>query len=185
MRSRSIPRNLALAALLAVFGCATSDEPFAYDLAAELMSPFCPGRTVAACPSPQAAELVQWMVMQEASGASREDVIQALIDDYGEGILGAPPAEGITRWAYALPVVGFVGGGGVAAFVLWRMASGRRREDKAEVARDGTPTAEGDSAASSASPHAEPPAAQGTTDAGPQSEEDDELARIVDRDLAE
>ena len=78
------------------------------------MSPFCPGRTLASCPSPQAAELVQWIVMQEAAGATREEVIEILVERYGEEILGAPPAEGITLWAYVFPVLGFVLFGGVS-----------------------------------------------------------------------
>ena len=32
---------------------AEDEEPWAYDLASDLMSPFCPGRTVASCRRPR------------------------------------------------------------------------------------------------------------------------------------
>lgn len=151
--------------LLAPTVQAAGEDGFAYDLAGELMSPFCPGRTVASCPSPQATELIQWIQLQEAAGASREEVVEMLIDRFGEEILGAPPAEGITLWAYVFPIAGFLLGGGVAALVLRRLV-GRRgargAQDDASVAEVVVPRS------------ADAPAAAG----------DDELARLVDEELA-
>jgi cytochrome c-type biogenesis protein CcmH/NrfF len=102
---------------------------------------------------------VQWIVTQEAAGASREQVVEILIERYGEEILGAPPAEGITLWAYVFPVLGFALGGAVA-FVVLRRIVGRG--------------ADGASAAPVAGP------ATTLADRG-----DDELARQVDAELAE
>jgi cytochrome c-type biogenesis protein CcmH/NrfF len=167
---------------LPVFGAGdVSAEPWAYDLSAELMSPFCPGRTLASCPSPQAAELVQWMVLQEAAGSTQEEVIAVLVDQWGEEILGAPPARGITLWAYIFPILGFVVGGGLAYLVLRRIVSG------------GPPSAGG---AGVGSAHASAHASGGTTAesnaAGSISRlvrdpdrgsDDEDLARIVDREL--
>ena len=144
---------------------AAAAEPFAYDLSAELMSPFCPGRTLAACPSPQAAELVQWMVVQEAGGASREQVIEMLIEDYGEEILGAPPAKGITLWAYVFPVLGFLAGGAIAFYVLRRVVSGG---------------AAGPNAAAAASERA----GSGLPGQAVVAADEDDLGRIVDAELA-
>jgi cytochrome c-type biogenesis protein CcmH len=98
-------------------------KSFSYDLAGELMSPYCPGRTLSSCPSPQAAELVQWMVVQEAGGATREQIVDMLIERFGEEILGAPPAKGIMLWAYVVPMLGFVLGGGLVAVVLRRIVA--------------------------------------------------------------
>ena len=128
-------------------------KSWGYDLAHELMSPFCPGRTLATCPSPQASELVQWIVTQEAAGVTREQVIEILIERHGEEILGAPPAEGIMLWAYVFPVAGFLAGGGLAFFVLRRIVRTKRVSDV-------------------------DPVAAGSGNA------DDELARIVDAELA-
>lgn len=160
-------RRGALGALLLVVlffvggtSAETSESTWAYDLAGDLMSPYCPGRTLASCPSPQAAELVQWIALQESAGATREEVVEILVERFGEEILGAPPARGITLWAYVFPVVGFVVGGAIAFLVLRRI-----------VAKPGLPGAAG-------SPFDAPAAG-----AAPTPEEDD-LARLVDEDLA-
>ncbi|MBY0401956.1 cytochrome c-type biogenesis protein CcmH, partial [Myxococcota bacterium] len=117
---------------------------WAYDLAGELMSPFCPGRTLASCPSPQAAELTQWIALQEAAGVSRDEVVAILVERHGEEILGAPPAKGITLWAYVFPVLGFLAFGGIAALVLSRIVAGKGGASPAEAAgptTSGSPSA--------------------------------------------
>jgi cytochrome c-type biogenesis protein CcmH len=117
--------------VLAAGGAAA--KSWSYDLAGDLMSPYCPGRTLSSCPSPQAAELVQWMVVQESGGATKEQVIEMLVERFGEEILGAPPAKGITIWAYVLPILGFVLGGGFVGVALRRIvARGSPREVASE-----------------------------------------------------
>lgn len=150
---------------------ARSTPSWAYDLAGDLMSPFCPGRTVASCPSPQATELIQWIAMQEAAGATREEVVAMLVAKHGEEILGAPPAKGITLWAYVFPVLGFVAFGGIAVLVLRRIVS--------PAARGGARPA-GVAAASGAASAADAAAPPAGSAAG-----SDEFARIVDAELAE
>ncbi len=153
----SFVATLCVAVLVA---SAASAESWAYDLAGELMSPYCPGRTLASCPSPQAAELVQWMVLQESAGSSQEEVVAILIERFGEEILGAPPAKGITLWAYIFPILGFVVGGGLVAIVLHRIVAGG----------GGSSTADTPASISNV------PSSTGASD--------DELARLVDADLA-
>lgn len=151
-------------ALGVVLGAGTAlAEGWGYDLGDELMSPFCPGRTLASCPSPQAAELIQWIVTQEAAGVSREQVLEILIERHGEEILGAPPARGITLWAYIFPVAGFLLFGGIALFALKRIVGGRAPTAPASAAAGPT---------SPLSPATGPPASEA------------ELARLVDAELA-
>jgi len=166
----SVRASLALCLGLLVFGAGSaSAATWAYDLAGQLMSPFCPGRTVASCPSPQAAELVQWMVEQEEAGKTREEVTAVLVDQWGEEILGAPPARGITLWAYVFPVLGFVVGGALAIYVLRRIVSRGGASDGAS--RFGSARRNG----ADPSSRAVRGAASGL--------DDEELARIVDREL--
>ena len=73
-RRASAGRALLLGLAIALAAGAGSARDWGYDLGDELMSPFCPGRTLSSCPSPQAAELVQWIVTQEAAGTTREEV---------------------------------------------------------------------------------------------------------------
>ena len=110
-------------AILVLGAGGAAAKSWSYDLAGELMSPYCPGRTLASCPSPQAAELVQWMVLQEADGATREQIVEMLIERFGEEILAAPPAKGITLWAYVVPVLGFLVGGGLVVIALRRIVA--------------------------------------------------------------
>lgn len=142
------------------------ESTWAYDLASELMSPFCPGRTVASCPSPQATELIQWIAAQEAAGSTREEVIAILVERHGEEILGAPPARGITLWAYVFPVLGFVAFGGIAALVLRRIVAPRA----GALAAAAVPAV---------------PASAANVGPAVSSAAADELARIVDAELAE
>ena len=61
---------------LALPARAGSEEPegWAYALWHEMMSPFCPGRSLADCPSTAAESLRMWILMQEAGGRERSEV---------------------------------------------------------------------------------------------------------------
>lgn len=76
----------------------------------ELMSPFCPGESLAACRSGQAEILRNRIRQRLAAGEDRESIIASLVEAYGEGILGAPPNRGLARAAWIGPgVVAAVG----------------------------------------------------------------------------
>jgi len=95
-------------------------EGWAYKLPNELMSPFCPGRTLSACTSPQAENLRMWLIVQEASGRTREDVEAELFERYGDVLRSAPRAEGFGLTAYVFPVIAFLAGGVIVAVFLRR-----------------------------------------------------------------
>jgi cytochrome c-type biogenesis protein CcmH len=106
-----------------------------------LMSPFCPGLTVAACPSPGAEQLREEVRRRLAAGEGERTIVAALVDVYGEGLLGAPP---VRRWGLALwipPGVSLLVGGALLALWLRRRAS---------------PAAEDDAQAGAAAPEADP-----------------------------
>jgi len=88
---------------------------WAYDMAHELMSPFCPGRALAECPSPQADELRVWILAQARAGATREEVEAQLLGAFGDKIRQAPRPEGVGLVAYVVPALLVVGG----ALLLW------------------------------------------------------------------
>lgn len=129
MLKRALPTLaiLALAVLAAAPALAAGKQkPWAYDLAGELMSPFCPGRTLADCPSEQAKQLVMWMVVQEGQGRTRADVEKQLLTRYGEVMRPAPTVSGIGLTAYLIPAAVFVGGGLLVGFFLARQTRGAR-----------------------------------------------------------
>ncbi len=125
---------LVLAIGLGIALPAASEEAgaiFGYELAHELMSPFCPGRTLAACTSEQAAEMRQWILLQEAAGATREEVIAVLESKYGEQIRSSPVAEGWGLAAWLLPGSAVAVGALVAIYSLRRLVvTPRRRGDR-------------------------------------------------------
>ena len=117
--------GLALAGWLAAAPASAEPKGWAYDLADELMSPYCPGRTLAECPSSQAQTLRMWLVVQEAAGRSEAEVKDELVERYGKQILPTPPAAGFGLAAYVVPVVAFVAGGALVWVFLRRQTRAR------------------------------------------------------------
>ena len=98
-------------------------EGWAYRYFNEVMSPFCPGRTLSACTSSQADNLRMWILVQEAAGRSQADVHTELFDRYGDVILAAPRASGFGLTAYVIPIAVFVLGGILVAVFLRRQTA--------------------------------------------------------------
>jgi len=99
------------------------DETRALRIYSGLMSPFCPGLTVASCPSPGAEEMRQEVRRRLGAGEGEPTIVAALVATYGAEILGAPPAN---RWGLALwipPGLALLLGGGALAWWLRRRAS--------------------------------------------------------------
>jgi len=99
------------------------DETRALRIYSSLMSPFCPGLTVAACPSPGAEQMREEVRRRLGAGEGEPAIVAALVATYGAEILGAPPAK---RWGLALwipPALALLLGGGALALWLRRRAS--------------------------------------------------------------
>jgi cytochrome c-type biogenesis protein CcmH len=127
--ARLRPFAVALATALglaagAAAGDAPAAEAWAYELAHELMSPYCPGRALAECPSPQADALRLWILEQARAGATRDEVETQLLQSFGDQLLQAPRAEGVGLVAYVVPVVLVVAGAALLALFLRRQAAG-------------------------------------------------------------
>ncbi len=130
MSSRRIARVLirVLLAGLALGAAAQAEEQTAwgYELADELMSPWCPGFALPDCSSGYASDLRLWILEQEKRGRSREDVKAEILARYGDEMLQAPKAEGLGVLAYAIPA-GLVLAGGLVLFVFLRGQGGAAR----------------------------------------------------------
>src|SRR5262245_37114355 len=100
-------------ALLVAAGSAGAERPWSEQLERELMSPYCPGRSLVECPSPQATELRLWIQAQERAGVPRAEVEARLFAQFGEGLRHAPRPEGFGLWAYLVPAAAVAGGLGV------------------------------------------------------------------------
>jgi cytochrome c-type biogenesis protein CcmH/NrfF len=117
---------LALALLCAGPAAAASDG-WAVELERELMSPYCPGRSLVECPSPQATELRMWIHAQEQAGVAREEVEARLTAEFGDTLRHAPRAEGWGVWAYLMPGLALLAGG---VLVVWFLGRGGPPDDR-------------------------------------------------------
>jgi cytochrome c-type biogenesis protein CcmH len=92
-------------------------------LAAQLMSPFCPGRLLVDCTSSQAYALRDEIARRLAAGETPEAIRADLVRLYGAAILGAPEPRGIGLLAWILPALL---AGGTALGVGWKVARAAR-----------------------------------------------------------
>lgn len=67
-------------------------EAVMQSLSHDLMSPYCPGRTIATCPSPNARKLEAQILEQAEAGRSREEIEAALAERFPgiRGYVGRP-----------------------------------------------------------------------------------------------
>ncbi len=105
-------RVVALSALLLVHlsgsEAKASDLPgekLSQEISSTIMSPYCPGRTLSACPSTKALELRKKIKGRAIQGQGKDEIISWLDETYGDSILAAPKA-GIARLlAWTVPVI--------------------------------------------------------------------------------
>lgn len=75
------------------------------------MSPFCPGLTLAACPSPSADSLRRDITARVRAGESKASIENSLRTDFGTAISGAPEFSGTGLIAWLAPGLLVVVGG--------------------------------------------------------------------------
>jgi cytochrome c-type biogenesis protein CcmH len=80
----------------------------------DLMSPYCPGLTLASCPSPQADSLRDAIAARFYNGETPDQITTALVADYGPGIRGSPSMDGFGAMAFIAPVALLIVGGFLA-----------------------------------------------------------------------
>lgn len=140
--------RLACAALLISLGTAApalaqeggSSEPssgevssLSSEVSQEIESPYCPGKTLAMCPSGGAAEVRREIQDLAREGKDKQEIKDAIIDKYGEEFrLVEPPAED----NYTL--LGVIGGGLVCFLAaIWFISARRKDADGTEGAAGG------------------------------------------------
>lgn len=97
------------------------------DVANELMSPACPGRTLLNCTSGQAEQLRELIRQKIAKGESKSAIIHYFVDTYGEEILAAPPKKGFALAAWLLPLFVVLNGVGLIMVLTFRWTRNRAR----------------------------------------------------------
>ena len=111
-------------ALLAATGLAQDDVEIAraraaHELSRELMSPYCPGRTLADCPSPDAGA-VRDEIREALRGGESVDSIRTRIEArFGAQVIGVPT----TLLGWLLPIAALAAGALLLVLALRRAVS--------------------------------------------------------------
>jgi cytochrome c-type biogenesis protein CcmH len=82
-----------------------------------VMSPYCPGRTISNCPSPQAEELRAAIKQQLAAGVTPDSIKSQLYAVFGDELRTVPRARGFGLLAWLVPGLAFLAG--VWSIVVW------------------------------------------------------------------
>lgn len=87
-----------------------SPELVLQELSNELMSPYCPGRTIASCPSPNARKLEDHILAEAKSGKTREEIEAQLVGRFGDEIIGYAAPSSVL---YGSLIIGLLALGGL------------------------------------------------------------------------
>jgi cytochrome c-type biogenesis protein CcmH len=129
MRILSPPAMGLLLGMILGLSVPSWSEPW-QDVAGNLMSPACPGRTLLNCTSSQAEQWRELIRQKLAQGESQEQILRYFVDIGGEGILAAPPKQGFALTAWLLPLFVMVNGAGLIVVLTRRWA---QRSPQADV----------------------------------------------------
>jgi cytochrome c-type biogenesis protein CcmH len=101
-------------------------------LESQVMCPTCAGQTLDQSQAPAAQRVKAFIRVRSREGDSCEEIKAALVDDFGERILAAPPREGFNLLAWLLPLAGLLAGAVGVTIVALRW-SRRRDAEPAEA----------------------------------------------------
>jgi len=124
-RSKSLAFAVSFALVLAAgaLACHPAEDPEsvrarqAHELARELMSPFCPGRTLAECSSPDAGAVREEIRDELRAGEPPAEIRKKIEARFGDRVVGMPHRA--LDWA--LPILVIAAGAVALAFALLRL----------------------------------------------------------------
>ena len=124
---------LAVVGLLAVgaTGAVAAAPPNAADLESEIVCPVCE-TTLDQSNAPIAQRMKAFIRVRIAAGDSEQEIKDALVAQFGEGVLARPPRGGFGALAWALPLVALAVGAVAVAFLVRTWS--RRRVVEADEA---------------------------------------------------
>jgi cytochrome c-type biogenesis protein CcmH len=127
MRRAVLLAGLGLAGLTVLAVPALGAPPTAKvtiaDIENEVMCPIC-GTLLELAESPQAQREKAFVARLIAEGRSRTEIKDALVAQYGPGVLALPEGKGFNLSAYLVPVIAFVLGVAALAAGVWRWRRG-------------------------------------------------------------
>ena len=85
----------------------------------EVMCPVC-GTLLALAESPQATREKAFVEKLAKEGKNKDEIKEALVNQYGDAVLALPKATGFTLSAYVVPIVAFIVAVILLAFAVWK-----------------------------------------------------------------
>jgi cytochrome c-type biogenesis protein CcmH len=131
MRRLLVLTVFALAVVGAGCGGEDDETPTLAELEKRYICPTCQ-TTLELSNAPVAERMRAFIRQRIAAGDSRSEIDEALVADFGEEVLAAPPKEGFNLLAWVLPLLGGALAVGALAFGLVRW-SRRRPEPEASA----------------------------------------------------
>jgi cytochrome c-type biogenesis protein CcmH len=117
--------------VLALAPTASAVCPTVADLEDELICPTCK-TTLDQSDAPVARQIKALVARRVAQCASKEEIKDELVADFGPAVLAAPPREGFHWLAWLLPLAGLLAAAGVISVLVWRWSRSRPAEASAD-----------------------------------------------------
>ena len=133
---RSTLIALVLALLVAGTAGASESRPTLAEVERELTCPTCE-QPLALSNAPIADRMRSFIRARIAAGDSKSEIKAKLVDQFGEGVLAAPPARGFNLLAWALPLGGLLVAGAVLGFVARRWTRTRAQQPSTDPSSNG------------------------------------------------
>lgn len=92
-----------------------------------ILSPYCPGRLLKDCPSSAARDLKLNIKKQILTGRTSEEILDALLEEYGDEVRAAPKAQGIGLLAWIVPGLFLILGLGI--ILTWIVRQTKKPQD--------------------------------------------------------
>jgi cytochrome c-type biogenesis protein CcmH len=121
---------VAVALVLAAPAAASERHPTLGELEGQLMCPICAGETLAQSDSPAAQRIKAYIQRRIDQGATRSQIKDELVAEWGTRILAAPPRHGFDLLAWVMPLVGLVGGAAAIGLLAWRWSGSRNEPEE-------------------------------------------------------
>jgi cytochrome c-type biogenesis protein CcmH len=139
-RLRRLATSLSVLAALTVLllpGAASAASGLRTELneiEGEVMCPVC-GTLLELAESPQATREKAFIEKLVKQGQSKDEIKDALVEQYGDAVLAEPKGSGFSLSAYVVPIIAFAVAVILLAFAVWkwRKASGKSEDRHPEV----------------------------------------------------
>ncbi len=122
---RAVLLVAVVAALLApAAALASQQHPSQGELESEIMCPVC-GSTLDQSDSAVAQDMKMFIAHRIAAGDTKSQIEDALVAQFGEAVLAAPPKHGFNLIAWLLPLIGLLVAAPIVGWAAWRWSRAR------------------------------------------------------------